>query len=138
MKYLLLILALALVGAAVFKALFPGHFPVELIDKYNKQQNPFLIPKDSSEMVWARAKQFIEKRKRMIVGGALQQNDSLLYMPYYNDFHKGHSFRIEKKTIGDSVQFSVMLWYSGKTMDLGSKEFAFFMKTGIDNYNSNK
>jgi hypothetical protein len=128
----LLIISLALVGAAVLKHFFPTVIPSGLIERYNKQQNPFSIPKDSSEIVWARASKFMEMRKLMIVGGELQKNDSVIYMPYYNDFHKGHSLRIDRKSIGDSTVFTIKLWYSGKLKDMGSKEIALYMKTGID------
>lgn len=138
MKYILLLIALFLIGAAVFKALFPGSFPPELLEEYSKQQNPFLMPKDSSEVVWERACYFLEEYKRMIVGGTLQKTDSELYIPYYNQYHKGNSLRIQRKTIGDSVAFSAIWWYSGEPMDLGAKEILYFMKTGIDKYNYKK
>lgn len=130
--YLLLIIAIALVATAVLKHFYPTVIPTGLIEKYKKQQNPFSVPKDSAEIVWARASKFMEMRKLMIVGGELQQKDSVIYMPYYNDFHKGHSLRIDRRPIGDSVVFTIKLWYSGKIMDIGSKEIALYMKTGID------
>ena len=132
LAYFLLVIVLALIATAVLKNFSPTDISSELIGKYKNQQNPFSIPKDSSEIVWARASKFMEMRKLMIVGGELQKNDSVIYMPYYNDFHKGHSLRIDRKSIGDSVVFSIKLWYSGKLMDMGSKEIALYMKTGID------
>ncbi len=51
-------------------------------------------------------------------------------MPYYNDFNKGTSLKIAKKTLGDSTLFKIEVWNSGKPQPLGAKEIALFLKTG--------
>ena len=56
----------------------------------------------------------------------MQETDSLLYMPYYNDFQKGNSLRIEQSAIDDSVEFNVIWWYSGNLNTQGDKEIAIY------------
>lgn len=130
-KYFLLIAVLALVIPVVLKYYLPSKQPSKMEEKYGNQKNPFAVSKDSSELVWNRASQFLEKRKLIIVGGTLETNDSVIYMPYYNDFHKGTSLKIERKQLVDSTFFTVSVWNSGKRVPLGEKEIALYMKTGI-------
>lgn len=131
-KYFLIIVVLALVIPVVLKSIFPGERSQEMEKLYANQKNPFTVSKDSSELVWKRALEFLEKRKLVIVGGTLETNDSVIYMPYYNDFHKGTSLKIERKQIADSTLFTVSIWNSGKPVPLGAKEIVLYMKTGID------
>ena len=121
-----------LVIPVILKTVLPEEPSLEMEEKYANQKNPFTVSKDSSEIVWKRASQFLEKRKLIIVGGTLETNDSVIYMPYYNDFHKGTSLKIERKQITDSTTFTVEVWNSGKPVPLGAKEIALYMKTGID------
>ena len=83
-------------------------------------------------MVWARASKFLELRTFELVGGELQKNDSVIFMPYYNDYHKGTSLKIERIKNGDSTIFIVDVWNSGKTVPLGAKEIALYMASGFD------
>lgn len=64
----------------------------------------------------------------------MQETDSLLYMPYYNDFHKGNSLRIEQRAKDDSVEFNIVWWYTGKLNTQGAKEIALYMKTLKDKH----
>lgn len=134
-KYFLIIIAIVLVIPVLLKSFLPAGKPTEILEKYTNQKNPFTVSKDSSELVWNRALEFLEKRKLIIVGGTLETNDSVIYMPYYNDFHKGTSLKIERKQIADSILFTVKVWNSGKSVPLGAKEIALYMKTGIDRNN---
>ncbi|MDD5150643.1 MAG: hypothetical protein PHC28_09190 [Flavobacterium sp.] len=77
-------------------------------------------------------------RKFELVGGDLQKNDSVIYMPYYNDFQKGTSLKIERKLVGDSTTFTVNVWNSGKPVTMGAKEIALYMATEFDRKNSKK
>ena len=116
----------------------PVEKPNEMLEMYAKQKNPFTVSKDSSELVWDRASQFLEKRKLIIVGGDLEKNDTVIYMPYYSNFQKGASLKIERKQIADSTLFTVAVWNSGKPVPLGAKEIALYMKTGIDRIDYDK
>ncbi len=127
-----------LVIPVLLKTFLPTEKPSEMLEMYANQKNPFTVSKDSSELVWKRASQFLEKRKLIIVGGDLETNDTVIYMPYYNDFHKGTSLKIERKQRIDSTLFAVSVWNSGKLVPLGAKEIALYMKTGIDRIDYNK
>ncbi len=134
-KYFLIIAVLVLLISVALKTFLPTEKPTEM---FANQKNPFVVCKDSSELVWNRASQFLEKRKLIIVGGSLEINDTVIYMPYYNDFHKGTSLKIERKQIADSTFFTVSVWNSGKPVPLGAKEIALYMETGIDRIDYNK
>jgi len=138
LKYFLTIMLLVLVIPVVLKSIFPGENSLEMQKMYASQKNSFTVSKDSSELVWNRASQFLEKRKLIIVGGTLETNDSVIYMPYYSNFQKGASLKIERKQIADSTLFTVAVWNSGKPVPLGAKEIALYMKTGIDRIDYDK
>ncbi len=89
--------------------ILPGEKPNEMLEMYAKQKNPFTVSKDSSELVWNRAFQYLEMNRLFISGGDLEANDSVIYMPYYNDYHKGTSLKIERKQIADSTLFTVQV-----------------------------
>lgn len=136
--YILLFVALALVVPRVITAVFPSKINIGIMQKYNAQKNPFSVSNDSAEVVWGRASLFLEMRKLEITGGDLQKNDSVIFMPYYNDFQKGASLKIERKQVGDSTIFTVNVWNSGKPVPLGAKEIALFMATSFDRKNYKK
>ena len=83
-------------------------------------------------MVWARASKFLELRTFELVGGELQKNDSFIFMPYSNNYHKRTSLKIERKIKGDSTIFIVNVWNSGKSVPLGAKEIALYKASGFD------
>jgi len=62
---------LVLVIPVVLKSIFPGENSLEMQKMYASQKNSFTVSKDSSELVWNRASQFLEKRKLIIVLGYL-------------------------------------------------------------------
>jgi hypothetical protein len=136
--YLLFFIAVVLVVPVVIKTLFWSEPDLGLIKKYNAQKNPFSVCNDSANVVWSRASEFLESRKRLLSGGDLEQNDSVIYMPYYNDFHKGVSLKIERKKVADSTVFTITVWNSGKPVPLGAKEIALFMATKFDRYKDKK
>ncbi len=138
LKYFLIIAVLVLLISVALKTFLPAEKPTEMLKMFANQKNPFTVSKDSSELVWYRASQFLEKRKLIIVGGTLETNDSVIFMPYYNDFHKGTSLKIEREQMADSTFFTVSVWNSGKLVPLGAKEIALYMKTGIDRIDYNK
>lgn len=129
---ILLFIALALVVSVIIKTFFSSKTNPEIMEKYKAQKNPFSVQNDSSEIVWARASKFLELRKLELVGGDLKKNDSVIFMPYCNDFQKGTSLIIERKQVGDSTIFTVIVWNSGKPVPLGAKEIALFMATSFD------
>lgn len=133
--FILLFIAIVLVAIVVLKTIFPGKKDNQLIEKFNTQKNPFSVKNDSAEIVWARASKFLELRKLELVGGDLQKNDSIIFMPYYNDFHKGTSLKIKRKQVGNSTKFTVNVWNSGKPVPLGAKEIALYMATSFDRKN---
>lgn len=133
--FILFFIALALVVPVMIKTFFTSKTNPEIMEKYNSQKNPFSVQKDSAEIVWARASKFLELRKLELVGGDLQKNDSVIYMPYYSDFHKGTSLKIERKQVDNSTKFTVNVWNSGKPVPLGAKEIALYMQTSFDRKN---
>ncbi len=130
--YILLFIALALVVSVIIKTFFSSKTNPEIMEKYKAQKNPFSVQNDSSEIVWARASKFLELRKLELVGGDLKKNDSVIFMPYCNDFQKGTSLKIERKQLGDSTIFTVNVWNSGKPLLIGAKEIALYMATEFD------
>ncbi|HNP21636.1 MAG TPA: hypothetical protein PKM63_10610 [Panacibacter sp.] len=134
MKYILLICCICILSVLTWKYFLDETLPAEFAAKQAQQQNPFVIEADSAAVVWQRAKDFLQERRRLIAGGALQQNDSLLYIPYYTNYHKGNSIMIEKKNLGDSVQVTCRWWYSKQEQADGGKEIALYMQTGISRY----
>jgi len=134
MKYFLAIAAAFLIFCALFGYFYDSNPPKAFQDLVLKQANPFTVHKDSSAMIWQRAKDFLKMREHSIVGGNLRVNDSVIYMPYYNDFHRGNSLRFEKHAQGDSVQFFVIWWYSGDSSGTATKEIALYMQHGIERY----
>ena len=135
---ILLLIAILLVIPIVLKICDPPKEDTELIQKYNSQKNPFSVQNDSAEIVWKRASQFLELRKSEMTGGNLQQNDSVIFMPYYTDYHKGRSLKIERKQVGDSTIFTVNFWYSEKPVENRAKEIALYMATSFDRRNIKK
>jgi hypothetical protein len=134
MKYFLLITALFLAFCGLFSYFYEEKLPKEFTDLVEKQPNPFMVPKDSSAIIWQRAKDFLKRKELMIIGGNLKINDSVIYMPYYNDYHRGNSMRFERHDKGDSVQFFVIWWYSGDSGRTGTNEIALYMQQGIERY----
>lgn len=134
MKFFLIFCLLFLLFCGLFGYFYNGRPPQVFYDKLSKQSNPFTVSKDRAEIVWQRAKDFLKLRKHMIVGGNLQIHDSLIYLPYYNDFHRGNSLKIERHAMNDSIRFFVTWWYSGDSTKTGSKEIALYMQKGIDKY----
>ncbi len=134
MKYLLTIAAAFLIFCGLFSYFYDSSTPKAFQDLVDKQDNPFTVHKDSSAIIWQRAKDFLKMRENLITGGNLQINDSIIYMPYYNSNHKGNSMRFEKHAQGDSVQFFVIWWYSGDSSGTATKEIALYMQHGIERY----
>ena len=135
---ILLLIAIVLVFPIVLKTCDPPKEDAELIKKYNTQKNPFSVQNDSAEIVWKRALQFLELRKSEMTGGNLQYYDSVIIMPYSNDYRRGRSLKIERKQVGDSTIFTVNFWYSEKPVENRAKEIALYMQTSFDRKNSKK
>ncbi|HQZ26067.1 MAG TPA: hypothetical protein PLD18_12275 [Flavobacterium sp.] len=137
--FILLLIVFAPIYPVLLRSCFyPLKVDPELIKKYNSQKNPFSVQNDSAEIVWKRASQFLELRKSEMTGGNLQQNDSVIFMPYYTDYHKGRSLKIERKQVGDSTIFTVNFWYSEKPVENRAKEIALYMATSFDRRNIKK
>jgi len=133
-----LLLTMLILFSAVYKYFFSKPISPELEEMISRQQNPFVVHKDSAAVVWQRAATFFEERKGIISGGQLQQNDSMFFLPYYNDYHKGSSVRILKRAKGDSVEIEAWWWYNGDTTNSGANEIALYLQTGIGRYNFGK
>jgi hypothetical protein len=129
---ILLLIAILLVFPIVLKTCDPPKEDKALIQKYNTQKNPFSVQNDSAEIVWKRASQFLELRKAEMTGGSLQYYDSVIIMPYSNDYRRGRSLKIERKKVGDSTIFTVNYWYSEKPFESSAKEIALYMATEFD------
>ena len=138
MKKAIFLLIVLIAGALIYSVFFYKDKPTSLKSKIAAQRNPFLVPVSQSDLVWSRAQDYVKKRYRLISGDKMQLNDSVLFIPYFNDYHKGNTLEIKRAQKGDSVQFAVTLYKSGNLQQDGSKEIALFMATGIDKYNYNE
>lgn len=137
--FVLLLIVFAPIYPVLLRSCFyPLKVDPELIKKYNSQKNPFSVQNDSAEIVWKRASQFLELRESEMTGGNLQHYDSVIIMPYSNDYRRGSSLKIERKQVGDSTIFSVNYWYSEKPFENRAKEIALFMQTSFDRKNRKK
>jgi len=134
MKYFFLITAVFLAFCGLFAYFYDGKPPKEFLDLVERQPNPFMVPKDSSAIIWQRAKDFLKRKELMIIGGNLKINDSVIYMPYSNDYHRGNSMQFERHIKGDSVHFFVIWWHSGDSSGKASNEVALYMQQGIERY----
>ena len=130
MRYIVLLFVLLIVTGLLLQT-----FSTKPSAVYTKalelQQNPFAAAKDSEALIWKRAIQYIDEHRALISGGDLQQTDSTIYIPYYNDHKKGNSLLIEKHTSADSVIFKVQWFYSQKLQLNGSRKLALFMQKRI-------
>lgn len=138
MKYFLLFMALFLAFCGLLSKCYHPKLPEAFIKLVDQQKNPFLVPNDSSALVWKRAFDYLESRKGLIVGGKLRVNDTVIFMPYYNSYRKGSSVRIERHPLGDSTLFRIQWWYSRDSSLHGSKEIALYMQHGIERYSFKK
>jgi hypothetical protein len=132
--YLLLTIALLLVTPVVIKLLFPSEPNPDLDKKFEAQKNPFTVCNDSAAVVWLRASEFLDSRKGLLTSGDRVQNDSVIYVPYSNAYHKGISLKIERKKVGDSTTITVNVWETDQPEPLIAKEIALFMATRFDKY----
>jgi hypothetical protein len=130
--FILLLIVFAPIYPVLLRSCYPLKVDTELIKKYNTQKNPFSVQNDSAEIVWKRASQFLELRKSEMTGGSLQYYDSVIIMPYSNDYSRGRSLKIERKKVGDSTIFTVNYWYSEKPFESSAKEIALYMATEFD------
>jgi hypothetical protein len=135
MKKAMLLIIVLIAVALIYSLFFNKDNPLALKSKIATQSNPFIVPFSQSDLVWNRAQEYVKKRYRLISGDKMQLNDSVLFIPYFSDYHKGNSLEIKRAQKGDSVQFRITLYNSGKLQQDGSKEIALFMATGIDKYN---
>jgi len=135
MKKAILLLIVLIAGALIYSVFFYKDKPPALKNKITEQPNPFYVPVSQSDLVWNRAQEYVKKRYRLISGDKMQLNDSVLFIPYFNDYHEGNSLEIKRAQKSDSVQFRITLYNSGNLQQDGSKEIALFMATGIDKYN---
>ena len=131
----MLIFIIVIVASLSYKYFFAEDLPAAFVKQINNQPNPFAVPKDSNKIVWQRARQYLAERRWLINGSPVQETDSSLYVPYYNQEKKGASIKIESRKVGDSVVFTAYFW-NYQTLNEGkSKEMALFMNKGISRYN---
>jgi hypothetical protein len=135
MKYFILIFIIVIVASLGYKYFFADDLPAAFVIQINNQRNPFAVPKDSNQVVWKRARQFLADKRWLIDGSPVRETDSSLYVPYYNKDKKGASIKIESTKVGDSVVFTTYFW-NYQTLNEGkSKEMALFMNKGISKHN---
>jgi hypothetical protein len=134
MKYFFVLLALLIILSALYKYCFSGN------TKFNNavilQTNPFVVSKEKAKIVWQRAPIYLHKMKHLISGGNMQQNDSVIFIPYQPglSYKRGDSVCIRRKEQNDSVAFYAA-WYSyGSADSLAAKEIAYYLFTGISRY----
>lgn len=132
MKYRLLIFIVVILASLLIKYLFPHKQSASYVNARKNQANPFTVHKDSAGSIWLRAKQYLKENKRLISGGDIIENDSVLFVPYYNSYKKGNCIQIEKHSATDSVTFLVQWWYSQNPEPDSEKEIALFMQYNIE------
>lgn len=135
MKYVLIILSVTFLSGWVCKYFFASDLPPEFVAKVQHQRNPFAVHKDSAELIWQRAQEFLHERRRLIAGSDMRKSDSLIVIPYGTSYEKGNSVRLTRASNGDSVLFTCYWWYSRMDQDDAEKEMALYMQTGEGRYN---
>ena len=119
----------------IYKYIFAEDLPAAFVNQIKNQLNPFSVPKDSAQVVWARAKQYLADRRWLINGNPIRETDSTIIVPYYNKAKKGVSIKIESTKIGDSVVFTTYFWAFQNLKEQASKEMALYLNKGITRYN---
>ncbi len=135
MKKAIFLLIALIAAILIYSLFFDNEKPSALKSKISAQPNPFYVPVSQSDLVWNRAQEYVKKRYRLISGDEIQLNDSVLFIPYFNDYRKGNSLEINRTQKADSVQFEIILYRSGILQEDGSREIALFMTSEIDKYN---
>jgi hypothetical protein len=136
--FVLIVIAILVVFSFIFKSCFAKETPAVFQRQVEQQPNPFTVHRDSAAVVWRRAGLFFEQRRGLISGGTLQQNDTMFFLPYYNDHHKGDCVKIVKREVGDSIEITCTWWYGGDSTGVASKEIALFLQNGIGRYGFEK
>ncbi|MFC4262657.1 hypothetical protein ACFOWM_07205 [Ferruginibacter yonginensis] len=135
MKYILSFIFIVIIISITYKYIIAADEPIAYKKLLEKQNNYFVVQKDSAAIMWTRAKMYLNKNAALICGGPLQQSDTLLYIPYYNDHKKGNAIRIEQHVNGDSVSFNIQWWYSQKLQINGSRAIALYMRYKVEKSN---
>ena len=134
MKYFRLYILIAFISVIVvsvfYTYLFNKGLPNLFKDQIHNQQNPFVVSKDSSSVVWSRAKRWLVGMD-WLIQRPWQVTDTSLLTPYIKGTKKGVSIEIERRVLGDSVMFTIFFWNNGNLEENGSKEIALFMNKGI-------
>lgn len=132
-KISLLLLGL-LIAAAAFMLFYEKDGAKEFDVLIRDQSTSFCIPIDSASVAWQRAQSFLEDRKRLISGGAMQINDSLISIPYFNSFRKGNSLQVKKRIVGEQACFEINWWYSQHESLYNAQELSLYMQKGWSRY----
>jgi hypothetical protein len=132
MRYILLIIALALAAAGIYSVFGNSDNPPAYDALVAVQPNPFYSSADSAAITWRRAKLYLETYPAVFGKEGIQITDSVIAISYYNGNKKGNSLRIERKQIGNSIRYKISWWYSRNPETTGAKEIALFMQQGID------
>lgn len=98
------------------------------------QETSFCVPIDSAATTWQRALSFLEDRKRMISGGRMVVNDSLIRIPYFNGFKKGNSLLVKKQIVGERACFEISWWYGQHEALYNAQELSLYMQKGWSRY----
>ena len=128
--YTIIIFVVMIVAALSYKYLFDEGLPKAFTEQIQQQQNPFIIPKDSSGIVWKRAKQWLTGMD-WLIQRPWQETDSSIFTPYIKGTQKGVSIKIEKSIHADTVLFTVFYRNAGRLDKNGAKEVALYMNKGI-------
>lgn len=82
MKQRPLLIIIVILAFLAYKYLFSKNENGAYISAVESQLNPFKTQKDNTIKIWSRAKEYLTDNKRLLGGGQLQENDSLLFLPY--------------------------------------------------------
>ena len=131
MKYIFLFLLVLITGSLLVKYVFTGKPSPGFMNAVARQENPFRAQPDSAGIIWQRAKLYLDTHASLIAGAERVENDSLLFIPYYNSHRKGSSIQIEKHIYAGTVSFGVQCWYSEKIQVNEARKIALFMQQGV-------
>lgn len=133
---LLAVLAAIIIICFVYKSFSGNTYSAAFEAAVNKQPVPFSVHNENAAAVWSRAPEYFHKMKHLFSGGAMQQNDTMIYIPYIPGpgFNKGDSIAITRRTHKDSTQFFTVWFYYSKPDSFAAKEIAYYILTGISRY----
>lgn len=129
-------LTVLIIICLAYKMLSGDSYSADFKNAVNKQPMSFTVPNEKAAVVWNRAPEYLQKMKHLITGGPMQQNDTVVHIPYIPglSYNRGNSIRIIRRAYTDSTAFFTEWFYYDEPDSFSAKELAYYMLTGIDRY----